>query len=157
MKFVSNIPLFSILLGAVLLVSCKDFYNICEQNRTSTANGKFYSIVSGVEVENSPASLVVTVLNGPVATNTSTPPAFFPLNLLPHGDSMSFTIKAGTRPLDTIKLKYTTQLLTLSEDCGQINQFNISSITHTKRTIDSIRIIKPLADQLLGINFRLYY
>ena len=157
MKTIVNIPLAVALLASALLVSCKDYYNICDQNRTSTANGNFYSVVNGVEVVSVPSTLLVTVLNGQVPSTNAPNPTSFSLNLVPNVDSMSFTIKAANRPLDTIKLRYNTQLFTLSEDCGQISKFNILSIAHTKNSIDSIRITNPVADQLLSNNFRIFY
>jgi hypothetical protein len=142
--------------AAALLVSCKDYYNICDQNRTSTANGNFYSIVGGIEMPIAPTGLVVTALNGPVTSSNVGATPTFSLYLTPNVDSASFTIKTSNKPLDTIKLKYNTQMFMLSEDCGQISKFNILSITHTSNTIDSIKITNPFAEQLLGNNFRIY-
>lgn len=141
-----------------LLVSCKDYYNICDQNRTSSANGNFYSVVGGVETENRPASLTIAELNAANTIVNAPFPSTFSLILIPNRDSMSFTVRtANTEPLDTIKIRYSTQAVMLSEDCGIINQYNLTSISHTSYKIDSIRIIKPLADQLLGNNFRIFY
>ena len=141
-----------------VLVSCKDFYNICDQNRTSTANGNFYSITGTVERENRPASLTVAELNGSNTIVNSAFPTSFSLLLAPNRDSMSFTVRtSSTAPIDTIKLRYATITTTLSQDCGSINQYQLTSISTTTHTLDSIRIIKPLADQLLENNFRIFY
>ena len=156
MKLTPTIPLIVVFFVTALLVSCKDYYNICDQNRTSTANGNFYKIVAGVEMPFVPTGLVVTGLNGPVSSSSVAATPTFSLYLTPNVDSMSYTIKSTNEPLDTIKLKYNTQMFMLSEDCGQISKFNILSITHTKNGIDSIKITNPLADQLLGNNFRIY-
>lgn len=141
-----------------VLVSCKDSYTICDQNRTSTANGNFYSISGGVETENRPASLTIGELNGGNTIINSPFPTSFSLILVPNRDSMSFTVRtSGTAPIDTIKLRYATTTTILSENCGAISQYQLRSISTTTNTIDSIRIINPLADQLLGNNFRIFY
>ena len=141
-----------------VLVSCKDTYTICDQNRTSTANGNFYSISGGVEVENRPASLTITELNAGNTITNSPFPTTFSLILVPNRDSMSFTVRtSGTALLDTIKLRYATTTIVLSENCGPISQYQLTSISTTKNTIDSIRITNRLADQLLGNNFRIFY
>lgn len=141
-----------------VLVSCKDYYNICDLNRTSSANGNFYSVSGGVETENRPASLTVAELNGSNTIVNSAFPSTFSLILVPNRDSMSFTVRtSGTAPKDTIKLRYTTITTILSEECGTINQYQLTSISTTTNTLDSVRITKPLADQLLGNNFRIFY
>ena len=139
-------------------MSCKDYYNICDLNRISAANGNFYSISGGAERENRPASLSVAELNGSSTIINSAFPSTFSLILAPNRDSMRFTVRtSSTAPVDTITLRYSTVTTVLSVECGTINQYQLTSISTTTNTLDSIRIIKPLADQLLGNNFRIFY
>ncbi len=158
MKTISQLQFLFLIILSSSLFSCKDTYTICDLPRTVVMVGSFYTIGSGQEVAVQPASLSVSNLDGSAILTNIPSPQTFSLYLIPNADSAKFLFSLNNfASRDTVTIKYSTQSILLSQNCGNINTFTITQVSTTKNTLDSIAIADPLADNRLSRNIKLYY
>ncbi len=158
-KRIQTILIVTSIICGVFLLSCKDDYTICDQNRLATVNGSFFlKGFSGNDISAPPPSLTVTNLNGTAQITNAPAPLFFSLGLNPNADSSKFVISLSqSLPKDTISYYYTTQSILLSPNCGNVYVYTLTSTKYTKNTLDSIAIINPAIETRLLGNVKFYY
>lgn len=144
--------------AVVLFTSCHDTYSICDLNKTVTVKANLYTKVGGVESLASAPLFTLSVLNSPNKLYDQTPNvSTFGFILNPTTDSAKYIIKtSATLPLDTLTLFYTTQTVTLSQECGSINTHQITNVKTTLNTLDSVKIINPTVNNIFIDNLKIY-
>jgi Family of unknown function (DUF6452) len=147
-------------LFTLILVSCKDEYNICNEPRNVKFIGNFYKRIAGADVTTAVTNLTITLPGGTVPVIDAQPntSSFF-VSFDPTKDSIKYILTlGGGLPKDTVTLFYTnTGIPTISPDCGPIFGHNITRATTTINTIDSIVIINPVANTSLSQNAKIYF
>ncbi len=139
--------------------SCTDQYTICNQSKFANLNASFYKITTGGEVDNTPASLTLSVLNSSSFIYNQQPNVpLISTGLNPLADSVSYYIKLSVAmPADTVKIVYSNSIKNLSLECGEINVYDIIRINTTANTIDSIKIVNPAVRNDYQKNLKIYY
>ncbi len=143
----------------VILSSCQDEYTICEQNKLVQPNVRFYQKNGSLDVLTAPQQLTFGVLGSSTffytdATGINT----LDINLNPGLDSAKYYIKTSlVAPADTLTLFYSTQLVTLSAECGNLNYFRLSNAKTTLNTLDSVKIINAAITNISAENIKIYY
>jgi Family of unknown function (DUF6452) len=140
------------------VVSCKDNYTICDQSKIVNYKAGFYSKSGAIEVPVTPTALTLTF---PGATtfiyNQSAGISSLILALNPTTDSLKYFIQVNGLPADTITFVYTTGQLTLSPECGDITIHNFTRASTTTHTLDSVKIVSPVVNNLQKENLKIYY
>ncbi len=150
---------FIILMIVTALVSCRDDYSICNSPKEVNFYASFYQKQGNVDVAVPAPVLSIMLLNAPAAlysqqVNTAT----FSLALNPATDSARYIIKvAANLPSDTFTVVYNSINTIISADCGSAYFNNISRLYSTLNTIDSIKVIKPLVNNELLVNAKIYF
>lgn len=148
-----------LLIGVIGFCSCHDTYTLCEQSRVVSINGRFLKYNPLVPPTAFPPSIlsVTGIVGNPLLTNVASP-SIFSLSLTPGSDSAKFVLLLnGNLPKDTITCFYTTQLTTISANCGSVNTYNLTSVKSTHNTIDSVAIVDPVVDTRLANNLQYFY
>jgi hypothetical protein len=138
------------------LFSCSDEYTICDSPLNVNLNGSFYKDSLGVAVIKQPSSFSISELNGTVIYTNSDRTAFF-LSLNPNTDTSRFVITLEGNTPDTFKVAYSTQVQTVSPNCGNVNIFNISGVITSKNTVDSIVLANPSVNTFIALNIKVFY
>ncbi len=157
MKFsFSNIILFFLL---ALATSCQDQYTICEQNKIVQTNVRFYQKNGSLDVLTAPQQLTFGALgSGTFLYSQATGINTLDINLNPGLDSAKYYIKTDLlAPADTLTLFYSTQLITLSAECGNLNYFQLSNVKTTLNTVDSVKIINARVTNTSAENIKVYF
>jgi hypothetical protein len=155
---VSKIAMYSSLL---LALSCEDNYTICDKPKQVNYKAGFYTKNGSLDVPTVPAALTLTFPGASTFIYNQQPgiPALF-LALSPASasDSVKYFIKLGnTLPADTISLYYNNVNQNLGPECGDITVHLLSRAVTTTHTIDSVKIVAPLVDNVVKENFKIYY
>jgi|GEM_PF-3409099 len=141
------------------LSSCIDEYNICDQSKSTDLAAGFYQ-------KNGTADIVAVA---PVFTFTllnSTSPYYnqqanvskFSFALIPAKDSAKYFIQlSALLPADTITIFYSSQYLTLSQQCGTVPVHILAKTTSTLHTIDSVKIINATVNTTSTENLKIYF
>ena len=141
------------------LAACKDEYTICDLSKDVRFIGSFYQRNNGVDVLTPAPNLNIIQLSNNTALYTQQVNAAtfsYPLN--PQVDSAKYSFKlANNLQADTVTIVYTSIGTNLSLECGAVIYHNISRITSTLNTIDSIKITNPLLNTNLLLNAKIYY
>ena len=159
MKFYQNKMLLTVLLAsACAFTSCKDEYNICDQNRLITMNGSFFTVTGGMEVPLAASNLSISNFNGAsILTNVLNSTAFsLGLNSQIDSSKYVFTLGAGLQA-DTVTFFYNNQTIELSPECGDVDVQNLRSVRTTRNTIDSVRISNASVNNRLAQNIKVFY
>lgn len=134
---------------AVLTLS---LFSSCTQERQPCITPKYASLLLNSVRRTTTGSIVDTPMPAAVfgaVTDSGTKGIIFPrsatfsLSLSPVSDSCRWIFAPDTTvgtQLDTILLKYTRQLEFISNACGYTYFYGLTSVTSTKRNIDSIII-----------------
>ena len=141
------------------LAACKDEYTICDLSKDVRFIGSFYQRNNGADVLTPAPNLNIIQLSNNTALYTQQVNAAtfsYPLN--PQVDSAKYSFKlANNLQADTVTIVYTSTGTNLSLECGAVIYHNISRITSTLNTIDSIKITNPLLNTNLLLNAKIYY
>lgn len=138
MKFFYLIAFFTV----CFTVSCTDEYTLCTLSKEVRFIGRFYQRISGADVPAQVPGLTIFPLNSttpvfPFQQNINT--FSFPLN--PISNTAAYIISLGNnQQQDTVTISYTSQGTNLSPECGSVIYHNITGITTTTHTIDSVKI-----------------
>lgn len=80
----------------------------------------------------------------------------FPLN--PLNSTASYIISLGNNQLqDTLTISYTSQGINLSPECGSVIYHNITALSSTTYTIDSVKITNPIINTDPAENAKIYF
>lgn len=156
MKFISALALGFIL---CFIVSCTDQYTLCTLSKEIRFIGRFYQRISGQDVLAQAPGLIIHQLNVatpifPLQQNVST--FSFPLN--PLSTSASYIISVGNnQPQDTLTITYTSQGTNLSPECGSVIYHNITALSSTTHTIDSVKISNATVNTDPAENAKIYF
>jgi Family of unknown function (DUF6452) len=151
--------LLNLLITTILLWSCRDDYNICNQPRDVKFVGGFYKKIGSSEVGVSLSNLTIFQLN----TNTNiynnqANISLFSLPLNPVLDTSKFVIRIeNALQADTVSIIYTSKQVLLSAECGNVTNYSLSKILFTTNTIDSIKIINSEVTTGLNQNTKIYF
>ena len=143
----------------VILSSCQDEYTICEQNKLVQTNLRFYQKNGSLDVLTAPQQLTFGALGSSTflyseVTGINT----LDINLKPGLDYAKYYVKTDLlAPADTLTLFYSTQIITLSAECGNLNYFQLSNIKTTLNTVDSVKIINATVTNTSAENIKVYY
>ena len=77
----------------------------------------------------------------------------FPMDM--NAQSSTLILQADTLA-DTLVIDYAVVPVLVSYECGFTNTFVLNGVSHTKHFIDSIALIKPLADLENEENFKIF-
>ncbi|MCP9752739.1 DUF6452 family protein [Ferruginibacter sp. HRS2-29] len=143
--------------ASLLYTSCADEYTICESPVNVTLNADFYRNNGTSDVLTQPGSFSLTTLSGiSMLTNVSNRSGFqAPLN--PVTDTAGFILSIEGNIPDTFKVAYTTQVQTVSANCGNVNIYTVSAVSTTHHIIDSIKLVNPAVNTLQQQNIRIFY
>jgi hypothetical protein len=149
----------SIVFCLAFVVSCKDNYTICDQSKQVNYKAGFYTKNGSVDVPSTPAALT---LSFPGATtfiyNQQMGVSSLSLGLSPVADSVKYVIKiSNALPSDTLTLFYTTGLLNLGPECGDITVHNFTRAYTTTNTLDSVKIVAASVNNIPKENLKIYY
>ena len=155
-----NKKLFLILIvGASFLTACKDEYTICNLSKDVRFIASFYQRNNGADVLTPAPNLNITLLpnNTSLYTQQANVATFsFPLNPLVDSAKYSFKL-ANNLQADTVTIVYTSTGANLSLECGAVTYHNITKITSTLNTIDSIKITNAVLNTNLLQNAKFYF
>lgn len=147
------------IVGSSFLSSCKDEYTICDLSKDVRFIATFNQRINGIDVLLNAPSLNIIQLsnNSPLYTQQANVSTFsFPLNSLVDSAKYSFKV-ANNLQADTVTIVYTSTGTNLSLECGAVTYHNISKITTTTNTIDSVKIINPVLNTTLQQNAKFYF
>lgn len=159
MKPSKNKMLLTLLVAsACAFTSCKDEYNICDQNRLITLNGGFFTVSGGMAVPVSVPNLTINNINGASVIANAPNSTAFSLSLNDQIDSSKFvfTLSTGLQS-DTVTFFYSNQTVEISPSCGNVIVQNLRSVRSTINTIDSVRISNASVTNRLAQNVRVFY
>lgn len=143
--------------ASFLYTSCADEYTICESPVNVTLQADFYKNNGTADVLSQPGSFSIATLSGiSILTNVSNRTGFS-VSLNAAADTSAFVISIEGNTSDTFKVAYSTQVQTISANCGNVNIHNISAISTTHHTIDSIQLVNPAVNTSLQQNLRIFY
>jgi hypothetical protein len=141
------------------LSSCKDEYTICDLPKDVRFIASFYQRNNGADVLTPAPNLNITQLtnNSALYTQQANVSTFsFPLN--PLLDSAKYIFKlANNLQADTVTIVYSSTGTNLSLECGAVIYHNVSRISTTLNTIDSIKITNAVLNTNLLQNAKFYY
>ncbi len=144
---------------ALFMQSCKDEYTICNLPKDARFIAGFYQRVGNADVTALAPNLSLYSLNGANLiysnqTNLST----FSLPLSSTVDTSRYVLILGTNlQSDTLTIVYSSQLVSLSPECGSVTYNNINKLWSTYHTIDSVKIINPTVNTSLSQNAKIYF
>ncbi|MCK4852971.1 MAG: hypothetical protein KAT31_01885 [Bacteroidales bacterium] len=141
-----KIPLILILFLLIAYPSCEGG-GVCTQSVLSVVNAGFYGWDGEEEIDvfvnnftlygiNRPDSLIYDSKNSVSRFSFTMDMNAVSSTLIMHADSL----------IDTLTINYSVVLLMVSYECGFTNTFEMSGISFTRHFIDSISVIKTLAD-----------
>ncbi|MBC7868019.1 MAG: hypothetical protein H7X88_10855 [Gloeobacteraceae cyanobacterium ES-bin-316] len=141
------------------IISCTDQYTICTQSKFSNLNTSLRTFSNNLEINYTASSLTLKTLdNNNFVYDQKANISSISNPLVPATDSITYFIKVSTSlPADTFKVFFDTQMLFLSIECGEIIVHNISRISTTKNSIDSIKIVNPAVRNDYENNLKIYY
>lgn len=148
-----------LIVATLFLSSCLDQYNICDQSKTTDLQAGFYQKTGGVEAATPAPAFTLSILNSssPIYDRQNNVSKFsFSLN--PAVDSSKYFIRvSNSLPADTITFFYTSQNFTISPECGIVPIFNLTKISATLNTIDSVKIINAPVNTTSTENVKIYF
>jgi Family of unknown function (DUF6452) len=153
---------FSLLFCALVILSifsCRDEYSICTLNKDVNLIGGFYQNIGGNEITAVAPNLTIATLNATstIYSNQTNISVFsFPLSATVDSAKYVFTI-ANNLPKDTLTIVYSSRSEVVSAECGTATYNNITKLTSTKNTIDSVKIVSANVNTLLLKNIKIYY
>lgn len=157
--YISARSAISIICCLVFAVSCKDTYTICDQSKQVSYKAGFYTKNGSVDVPSTPAALTLTFPGATTFIYNQQPGiGSFLLGLSPGADSVQYYIKIdNSLPADTLTLRYTNAQQTLSPECGTINIHNLTGARTTTNTLDSVKLVASLVNNVPRENLRIYF
>ena len=146
-------------LCSLSLTSCKDEYTLCNQVKDVRFTGGFYKKVGSNDVVAPAPKFTLSQLNsGSNIYNQQVNVDVFSLPLSQIIDSAKYVLKLDNNLLsDTVTIRYTSQGVNLSLECGSVTYNTITSISTTINTLDSIKIIRALVNTEPVQNVKIYY
>ena len=154
-----SLPIYLFIASILLLQSCRDDYNICNQPRDVKFVAGFYKKTGATEIASSAPNLNIATLNSNNSlyqnqVNTSN----FSLSLNPVVDTSKFVIRVeNSLQADTMSIIYTTRQVLISPECGIANFHSIIKVLSTLNTIDSVKIISTEVANIQSINAKVYF
>lgn len=147
------------IVGITFFTSCKDEYTICDLSKDVRFVATFNQRINGADILTPAANLNIIQLSNSSALYTQQANVAnfsFPLN--PLVDSAKYSFKLGNNlQADTVTIVYTSTGTNLSLECGSVTYHNITRITTTINTIDSVKIINPVLNTNLLQNAKFYF
>lgn len=142
----------------MLCISCKDEFTICDLPTAVRMKCAFYSSNAGTETEVAVPFLTVTKTTSPNPDYSAAMLSNFNLALNPIADSVQYqvSVKNSSTP-DTITFVYTTQQINVSAVCGDVFINNLTRVSTTTNTIDSVKISNSAVNTTSGENVRIYF
>ncbi len=140
------IALFAVVMLLLMNVGCEEQID-CQLSTETPLRAGFYTMVNDtLELDTSTAVLSVIGLGQSDSILASAGEQLsFNLPLNPFVDSSAFImIFDGIH--DTLSIRYNRRLQLLSEECGFITKFELSSVSSTHNHIDSLYIIEDNVD-----------
>lgn len=146
------------LLLPVLLYSCKDEYTICDLSTVVRMKCGFYKDAAGAAAETSAPSLKVTRIPTVYPDYDLRDVSAFTLALNPIADSVQYRVSVIESSVpDTVTFVYTSEKITLSAVCGDIYVHQLTRVTTTLNTLDSVKISNGTINTTSGENVRIYF
>ena len=141
------------------LHSCKDEYTLCNLVKDVRFTGGFYRKVGSNDAVAPAPKFTLSELNsGSNIYNQQVNVEVFSLPLSQVIDSAKYVLKLDANlQADTVTIKYTSQGVNLSLECGGVTYNTITSISTTINTLDSIKIIRALVNTEPVQNVKIYY
>ena len=142
-----------------LFTGCTDEYTICDLSKDVRFIGTFYQRINGADVLSPAPNLSITQIptNAPIFNQQANVATFsFVLNSALDSSKYIFKI-ANNLVADTVTIIYTSTGVNLSPECGSVTYHNISKITTTLNTIDSVKITNSKLNTDLLQNAKFYY
>lgn len=148
--------------GAIVLTSCDT--DGCTENQSSLPLAGFYSSTTGGQV--SLDSLNIGGVGAPndsllLETGTTAQQIYLPLRST--ASSTAFFINYAYKSLDnaafndTIWLDYTADPYFVSEECGAMYRYEITTMRHTTHLIDSVILLDSLITNIDIERLRIYF
>jgi hypothetical protein len=127
-----------------VIPACED-EGTCSENVVSRVNAGFYTLAGGTEAKATvnQYSMYGSTRPDSVILKSNVSNIEFPLSM--HETSSVYIMTADTLT-DTLEVQYSNKLALISWECGFTNQFEILSVIFTRNYIDSIAIVKSIAD-----------
>ena len=108
----------------LFLFSCTDDYTICGTSKVVKFIGGFYSATANTETPAPVPALSLSLINGTNIFNSIPNAASFATSLNSGVDSVQYIISlSNTLPKDTLTIKYSTQNVVISSECGCLHNF----------------------------------
>jgi hypothetical protein len=151
---------FNLIITSILLIqSCRDDYDLCNQPRDVKFVGGFFKKIGSTEISNPAPSLNIIQINTSANIYSNQPNVnLFSVPLSPVKDTSTFSIKVENYlQADTISIIYTSKEILLSDECGKVTYYTVSKILTTLHTIDSIKLTNPEVVTGLGQNAKFYF
>lgn len=133
----------------------------CSDNGSSLPLAAFYASGTGSSV--TPASVTVRGMGAPgdsaIATNEALSQVYLPLRM--SCDSTRFAITFGTDGeatsiTDTLTLRYKAVPTFVSQDCGAMYNFEISSYKCTSHAIDSVVVLHNVITNANRVSIKIF-
>ena len=142
----------------LFLFSCTDDYNICGSSKVVKFVGGFYSATTASETAAPAQSLSLSLINGTNIFTSIPNAASFATSLNPGVDSVQYIISlSDTLPKDTLTIKYSTQIVLVSADCGNVDAYTILQAYSTSNTIKRVAIGDPTVYITGAQNVKIFY
>ena len=148
-----------IVIVSLYFTACKDEYSICNLSKEVNFTAGFYRKLGANDVASPAPKFTLLQLNVlPALYAEQANVQTFSVSLNSLTDSAKYVLKLDNNlQADTVTVTYTSQGVNLSLECGSVILNNISKITTTINTIDSIKIVKTLVNTVAGENAKIYY
>ena len=139
------------------MASCSD--GSCYDNGSSLPLVRFYA--SGTTTQLSVQGLTIRGLDAPgdsvLVKNTATSEIYLPLRATTTSCQWEFTYMEEDEPSDTLTLAYRPIPYFASAECGAMYNFEITSVTTTHHSIDSVQVVKPVIDNGSDVALRVFF
>jgi Family of unknown function (DUF6452) len=143
-----------------LITSCKDDYSICNPVKDIKFIGGFYQSSGGVDVPYPAPSFSLSLLNNTSLIYNNQPNTIeFGMALNELVTTSQYVLSLGNgQPKDTLTIVYSSQKSSTDGNaCGIIVYHNISQLSSTTNTIDSVKLIQPLVNTSAVQNAKIYF
>ncbi len=148
----------SFILIAALGFSCKDEFTICDLPTAVRMKCGFYQSNAGTETEIAAPFLTVIKISSPNPDYALPTVSKFSLSLNPIADSVQYQISVREASMpDTVTFVYTSEQINVSAICGNIYVNNLTRVTTTINTLDSVKISNNTINTTSGENLRIYF
>jgi hypothetical protein len=143
---------------SALLTACTDSFDVCDSPAEIRCIGNFYQVVAGTESAALVSNLGITAASSNASVFSSINTNSFKLQLSTGVNSSVYFFNFGpSLTKDTVTIKYTNNLASVSPACGNVFNHTITEVLTTTHYLDSIKIINPAVTGTSNVNLKLYF